>query len=105
MTKAVSSVLLLGFGGLTVAAVMQHGYVGIFQHQLQNLAGLQVLADLGIALGLVLAWLWRDARAQGRNPWPWIVLTLAAGSFGPLLYLLSAPRDAHIGAWPAADGT
>ena len=105
MNKAILSVLLLAFGSLTAAAVLQHGYMGIFQHQLQNLAGLQVLADLGIALLLVLAWLVRDARAHGRNPWPWIVLTLAVGSFGPLLYLLSAPRDARIGAWPAAGGT
>ena len=90
MNKTVSGGVLLAFGGLTVAAVMQHGYVGIFQYQLQSLAGLQVLADLGIALLLVLAWLWRDARRTGRNAWPWIVLTLAAGSFGPLLYLLTA---------------
>lgn len=92
MNKALVGVVLAAFGVLTVAAVLQHGYVGIFQHQLQNLAGLQVLADLGIALGLVLVWLWRDARLKGRNVVPWIVLTLVAGSFGPLLYLLTA-RD------------
>jgi drug/metabolite transporter (DMT)-like permease len=97
MNKPVLLVLLLAFGVLTVAAVMQHGYVGIFEHQLQSLAGLQVLADLGIALLLALAWLWRDARQAGRNPWPWLVLTLAAGSFGPLLYLLSARRQAGRG--------
>lgn len=104
MNKTILGAVLLAFGALTVAAVLQHGYVGLFQHQLQNLAGMQVLADLGIALLLVLAWLWRDAQQSGRNPWPWIVLTLAAGSFGPLLYLLSAPRAARSGAWPAAGG-
>lgn len=26
---------------------------------------------------------------QVRNPWPWILATLALGSFGPLLYLLT----------------
>jgi len=92
MNKAVLGVLLLAFGGLTVAAVLQHGYVGIFQYQLQSLAGLQVLADLGIALLLVMVWLWRDAQQTGRNAWPWIVLTLAAGSFGPLLYLLTGRK-------------
>lgn len=45
--------------------------------------------DLVIALGLVLVWLVQDARAQGRNPWPWVAITLATGSFGPLLYLLT----------------
>ena len=50
---------------------------------------MQVLADLAIALVLVLVWLWRDAKATGRNPVPWVVLTLATGSFGPLIYLLT----------------
>ncbi len=45
MNKALPGVVLLAFGGLTVAAVLQHGYVGIFQYQLQDLAGLQVLGD------------------------------------------------------------
>lgn len=70
----------------------QHGYWGIFEHQLGNTAGLQVLVDLALALTLVLRWLWADAKATGRNPVPWLLLTLAAGSFGPLLYLLTLRR-------------
>lgn len=93
MKKLVLGVALAAFSALTIAAVANHGYVGIFEHQFESLAGLQVLADLGIALVLVLAWLWQDARANARNPYPWIVLTLAAGSFGPLLYLLSARSE------------
>ena len=71
--------------------VVEHGVVeqAFFAHQFQYAAALQVLADLGLAQALVLTWLWRDARAAGRNPVPWVVLTLAAGSFGPLLYLLT----------------
>lgn len=101
MPTILLSLVLASFGALTVAAVLQHGYVGIFLHQFQNLAGLQVLADLGIALTLVLVWLWRDARSRGRNPWPWVVLTLAAGSFGPLVYLLVARRAATTSAGAA----
>jgi hypothetical protein len=93
MKKLVLGVVLAAFSALTVAAVVQHGYVGIFEYQFRSVAGLQVLADLSIALLLVLAWLWQDARASARNPYPWVVLTLAAGSFGPLLYLLTAPRE------------
>lgn len=81
--------VLVLFGALTGAALWQHGYLGIFLLPLQTLAGTQVLVDLVIALGLVLVWLVQDARAQGRNPWPWVAATLLAGSFGPLLYLLT----------------
>jgi hypothetical protein len=28
-----------------------------------------------------------DARQTGMNPWPFIVVTIFMGSFGPLLYL------------------
>jgi hypothetical protein len=77
------------FGALTAAALWQHGYWGILAPHFQSWGGAQVLVDLVIALALVLCWLWRDARASGRNPWPWLVATLLLGSFGPLLYLLT----------------
>ncbi len=76
------------FAGLTAVAVVQHGATGILAYQLANTAGLQVLADLAIALGLFLVWMWQDAKANGIKQWPWLVLTLLIGSFGPLLYLL-----------------
>lgn len=97
MHKTVLLLVLVPFSALSAVAVWQHGYVGIFLFQFQSWAGAQVLADLVIALGLFIAWMWRDARRTGRNPWPWLVLTLLAGSFGPLLYLLTAPREAKGG--------
>ena len=59
--------------------------------------------ESGIALLLVLAWLWQDTRANARNPYPWVVLTLAAGSIGPLLYLLTSPRETGKSAAPASE--
>jgi hypothetical protein len=44
--------------------------------------------DLVIALGVILAWLWRDARARGSSPLPYVLITMFTGSIGPLLYLL-----------------
>jgi hypothetical protein len=97
MNKSVLIAVLVPFSALSAVAVWEHGYVGIFLFQFQSWAGAQVLADLVIALGLFMAWMWRDAQASSRNPWPWLVLTLVAGSFGPLLYLLTAPRPARDG--------
>jgi len=83
-------VTLILFGALTAAALWQHGYWGVIAPHFQSFGGAQVFADLVIALVLFLMWMWRDAKATGRNPWPWIVITLAAGSFGPLVYLLTS---------------
>ena len=93
MNKPVILLVLAPFTGLSLAALWQHGYLGLFEPAFHSLASAQVLADLAIALALFLSWMWRDASRNGRNPWPWVVLTLAAGSFGPLLYLLSAPKS------------
>lgn len=82
------------FGAFTMVAMWQVGYVGIWQAGLANWGAAQVLADLVMMSLVVLFLLQRDARAQGRRLWPYALITLAAGSFGPLLYLLLAPGDA-----------
>jgi len=83
--------VLIAFGAYSGYAVLQLGYVGLWQMLLSNLAGWQVVLDLLIASVLLLGYLWRDAQQTGRRFWPYALLTLAAGSFGPLLYLLLAP--------------
>lgn len=80
--------VLIPFTLLSVVALFHHGYQGIFQLAFQTFGGAQVLADLFIAISLFLIWLWNDARENNRNPWPWILISLTLGSFGPLMYLL-----------------
>lgn len=70
MQRAILILILIGFSVLTGLALWQHGYWGIFEPQLKNFAGAQVLVDLVIALSLFLVWMFRDAKASGRNPWP-----------------------------------
>ncbi|MBL0076155.1 MAG: DUF2834 domain-containing protein [Rhodocyclaceae bacterium] len=77
------------FGALSIEAIIAHGFIGIFMSPLQSLASTQIFCDLLISLTLVLIWMWHDAKANGRNIWPWIIATLAVGSFGPLVYLLT----------------
>lgn len=86
-------VLLIPFTLLTLYAVAEVGFIGIFDYQRQSPAGWQVFVDLVIALVLVLAWLIHDAKKSGRNPWPYVAVTLVAGSFGPLLYLAATPAE------------
>lgn len=81
------------FSILTAAAVWQNGFLGIFEYQFKNFGGLQVLIDLVIALSFFMVWMWNDAKVQKKNPWPWIILTLIAGSFGPLFYLIFRKQD------------
>lgn len=68
------------------------GLVGFFEQLLAGPAGWQVLADVTIALVLVLSWIRRDARHRARRFWPWALLTVGLGSLGPLLYLLTRAR-------------
>ncbi len=80
---------ILGLGVVTVFALADVGYLGIFQSHLRSWAGGQVLLDLVIACLLACVWMAMDARKSGVPAWPFILLTLAGGSFGPLFYLVA----------------
>jgi hypothetical protein len=56
---------------------------------------MQVSGDLVLALSLVCAWIWQDARSRGANPIPWLVATACTGSIAPLVYLLLRPGDSQ----------
>lgn len=89
MYRALIVATLVLFGMLTAVALWQHGYLGIFAISFTSFGAAQILADLAISLSLFIVWMWRDAKATGRNAWPWIVGTLLLGSFAPLVYLLT----------------
>lgn len=81
------SAVIVSFGALSAIALSDVGYLGIILPHFQSWGAGQVLADLVIAAGLACFWMVADARERGRKAWPFVALTLVAGSFGPLLYL------------------
>ncbi|TMA53476.1 MAG: DUF2834 domain-containing protein [Deltaproteobacteria bacterium] len=82
------SVVLLDFSGLTAYALYQYGVVGVVELETANAVTVAAFADLVIALSLVVLWMRQDARERGASVAPYVVLTLALGSVGPLLYLI-----------------
>jgi hypothetical protein len=90
MRKAILITVVCAFAILTGLALWRHGYWGIIAPHFQSFGAGQVFADLVIALSLAMLWMVKDAKKTGRNPTGWILLTLTLGSFGPLIYLLTA---------------
>lgn len=90
-------ILLFDFLTLCAYAVYQYGYVGFFELVTANAATMAAFVDLAIALTLIVVWMVRDARARGISPLPYVLLTLALGSAGPLAYLIrrEGTRQAH----------
>ncbi|MEM7083934.1 MAG: hypothetical protein AAF465_14490 [Pseudomonadota bacterium] len=90
--KLLAIVLLIPFSVLSVYAVQQVGYFGIFDYHRHSPAGWQVFSDLVIAILLIMVWMIRDARKTNRTVWPFILASLTLGSIGPLLYLALGPN-------------
>lgn len=89
--RALLITVTAAFALFTAAVVAHTGLLGFYRQLLDSPAAWQTLVDIGIALTLVLVWMHQDARRSGRAFWPWVPVTLALGSFGPLLYLLRRP--------------
>jgi len=81
--------VIVGFGVLSALALADVGYLGILEPHFRSWGGAQVFTDLVIALSLICIWMLIDARERGLSAWPFIVITLVLGSFGPLLYLVA----------------
>lgn len=90
--RVLSIFLLIPFCILTLYALFDVGYIGIFDYHRHSSAGWQVFSDLVIALILASCWVISDARANNRSPLPWLLITLFLGSIGPLLYLAFRPK-------------
>jgi hypothetical protein len=83
----VIGLVLIGFSALTVEVIAQYGYLGYFVELLSRPASIHVSADVVIALGLAVIWMWSDASERALPFWPYAVVTLFLGSVGLLGYL------------------
>lgn len=94
------------FGALTAIALAEVGLVGIFAPISQSWGVAQVFVDLVILAVLACFWMVSDARERGLPAWPFVVVTVLAGSFGPLFYLVlrevKTAREARQSARPVA---
>ena len=88
MTRFALILVIALFGAYSGYVILQYGYVGLWHAAFANIATTQVIIDLVITSTLAIIWMIADARRTGRNAWPYVFVTVAAGSFGPLCYLL-----------------
>ncbi len=96
--RTLGVVVLALFGALTAAALISDG-TDVPAVITATLSNLQIWVDLVIMIVLWLVWMVKDARANARNPWGWVVFALVLGSFAPLFYLVVYGR------WPASHNT
>ena len=90
-TRGLLIAVLATFVAATGFTVAQVGYLGFFELVAANWATRLMFFDLVIALGLLLVWMFRDARAQRMSFVPYALVTLCFGAAGPLLYLVRRP--------------
>ena len=90
LTLSAALIVLLA---MDAYAVYLYGYIGFFRMVLANFAGVTAFVDLLIALILIIVWIGDDARQRNVSAIPYLVLTIALGSIGPLLYLIRRFAD------------
>ncbi len=80
--------VLIDFVALTGVVLVEHGYLGFFELATANTATMLLFTDLVIVLALAGVWMWRDAQERGVRVVPYLLVGLAFGAAGPLLYLI-----------------
>jgi hypothetical protein len=98
------SFLLVDFLTLTGFVVYTYGPIGCFTQLTESWLTILLTMDVAIALSFASYWLWSDAKARGRNPWPYLALTATTGSAGPLAYAITLlwNHDPHQASAPTA---
>ncbi len=88
MKKILIIFVILVFSAVTAIPILEYGLMGFLKNSINNSGSFQIFIDLVIASGLVIIWMFHDAKKNGLPRIPYIVFTVIAGSFGSLFYLL-----------------
>ena len=80
--------VLLPFAAFSTWVIAGHGYTGFLTLAAREPWALQMLLDVVLACLIYSVWLVPDARRHGIRAWPYLALTLVAGSIGGLAYLV-----------------
>ncbi|MGD9200293.1 MAG: hypothetical protein PVI26_01915 [Chitinispirillia bacterium] len=78
--------LMLDMAGVTIYAYVTENIFAFTGVLLKSAWGIQVIADILVALFCCAVWIYKDAKKRGLNPIPYFILTLLLGSVGPLTY-------------------
>lgn len=91
--RILAALFFVDFAALNAYALYSVGIEGLTTF-LETMGpwGYVLAADVCIALGMLVVWMWADAKKFGRNPVPYTLLTLL-GSFGPLAYVALEPSE------------
>jgi hypothetical protein len=84
----VTLAVLVPFAIFTDVLVLEHGYLGFLELAMREPWALQMLLDVGIALGIFAAFAIPDAKERGLPIWPYLVASVFLGSIGALAYLV-----------------
>lgn len=90
-TRTIATIVLLPFLVFSLWVAWTDGPLGFLTLAGREPWGLQMLLDLCIASSFAIGYMLHDARTSGRNPWPYVIATVAVGSIAPLVYLATGP--------------
>ena len=89
--------VIVAFAVLTGLALADVGYFGILEPHFRSWGGAQVFVDLILLALLSCVWMVQDSHRSGISAWPFVALTLVAGSFGILFYLVVRTKKSREG--------
>jgi hypothetical protein len=90
--RLVATLVLVPFLAFSLWVVAAYGMTGLFDVLGREPWAVQLLLDLAITSAFSAHWMIRDARASGRNPWPFVLATLPVGSIAVLVYIVTGRR-------------